>query len=653
MVRAGRSRVNAPGTPCYPHAMVRRARLIAVAAMFALAADIAYGAPSPDSPAEAFAVGRMLALEGDFAGALDLLHNVVEASPRDPYARLEVVNLALRMGRADEAARQARQAMAIAPADPDVLRPAAEALLAVADGSSQVLGEAREALEKLLLLRPEDPDALQALSRLYLASGDTQRAEEMLRRLAAAVPDSRPVANQLLHLMLQRGAKADAAALMREQLERDPDALEQRLGLADLLSDIGDHVGAVAVLRAAPGEQAAAADVQRRLAFELYRTGDVAAAKALVDVQLQAAPDARLRLFRALLLEEQGKDEEALRELETLHGELPSDPEVGLALARMLSRGDKPEEARTLLTELLTVLDNGTADRRNVADRARLELAQLLAQEERWDDVIAELGKLRGGVEGTAAAATLLRTDALVAQGHKEEALAQLVPASGLPPAALAAKRAEVLLGIGREKEAAQELAKLPAGLEGKGQAAEVYQRAGRHEQAIPLLVDLVAADPDSVELRFRLGAAYERSGKLGEAADTFQELLRRAPDNSMALNYLGYMWAEKRQNLPEALKLIRRALELDPENAAYIDSLGWVYFQMGELPQAVEQLEKAARMLPSDGTVQEHLGDALRALGKGVEARTAYRRALELGDTDSAQVRRKLDEVERDLPRQ
>ena len=635
--------------------MVRRALLIAASATLAslVAATAAPAAAPADSPTEAFVVGRMLLLEGDFAGALDLLQRVVEASPRDPYARLELAGVALRMGRADEAARQARQAIAMAPADPDVLRSGAEALLALAGDDPQVLTEARDALEKLLLLRPDDPDALQALSRIYLSGGDTRHAEEMLRRLAAAVPDARQVTSQLLHLMLQRGGKADAAALLRDLVARDPEALEQRLGLADLLSDLGDHAGAVAALRAAPGEQGKEADVQRRLAFELYRSGDVAAAKALVDAQLAAAPDPRLRLFRALLLEEQGKDEEALHELETLHGELPADPEVGLALARMLARGDKRDEARTLLEELLGMLEGSAGERRNVADRARLELAQLLAQDERWDDVLAQLAKVQGGAEGTAAAAALLRSDALVAQGHKEEALAQLVPASGLPPSALAAKRAEILLGLGREGEAAAELAKLPQGLEGKGQAAEVYQRAGHHAEAIPLLVDLLAADPESIELRFRLGAAYERSGKVAEATTTFQDLLRRAPDNSMALNYLGYMWAEKGQNLPEALRMIRRALELDPGNAAYIDSLGWVYFRLGELTQAVEELEKAARLLPADGTVQEHLGDALRAAGKSAEARTAYRRALALGDTDSAQVQRKLDEVERDLPRQ
>src|ERR1044072_9718393 len=118
MARARRSRVNAPAGACYPHAMRRRALLPAPSAPLALLPTPArsWAAPVPDSPAEAFAVGRMLALEGDFAGALDLLHRVVEASPRDAYARLELANLTLRMGRADEAAREARRARGVGAA---------------------------------------------------------------------------------------------------------------------------------------------------------------------------------------------------------------------------------------------------------------------------------------------------------------------------------------------------------------------------------------------------------------------------------------------------------------------------------------------------------------------------------------------------------
>jgi len=621
---------------------------------FALRASEAQTPPATgSSPTEAFVIGRMLVLEGDFGSARELLDRAAAAAPRDPYLRLELAGLALRMGRIDDATREARQALALAPDDPDVLRSAAEALLAVSDGDARLLEEARVALEKLLTLREEDPDALQALARLYSSAGERTRAEQMLRRLAAAAPDARQVTNQLLHLLLERGAKGEAAALLREQLARDPEALEVRLGLADLLSDTGDHANSVKVLREAPGDQAKQGDVLRRLAFELYRSGDVPAANALVDSLLAAGPDARLRLFRALLLEEQGKDDEALKELEILHGEIPADPEVGLSLARMLARGDKREEARAMLKELIADLSGGGPERRAVADRARLELAQLLAEEERWGEVVPILDDLDGRQPATRAAATLLRVDALVGLDRKDEALAQLEPAAGLPPQALAAKRAEVLLALGRDGDAARELAKLPPGPEGKGRAAQVYQSAGHHAEAIPLLLELLDADPGSVELRFRLGAAYERTGRVSEAASAFQTLLERSPDNSMALNYLGYMWAEKGENLPDALRMIRRAVELEPDNAAYIDSLGWVYYRLGDFAQAIEQLERAAHMLPADGTVQEHLGDALRAVGKLGEARTAYRRALALGDSDASKVQRKLEEVERDQPRQ
>lgn len=617
-----------------------------------VAAEMRAAAP-PATPTEAFAVGRMLVLEGDFAGALELLRKAADASPRDPYVRLELAALDLRMGRAEDAERQAREALALGPADADVLRAGAEDLLALAEGRPELLEAAQRELEKLLVLRPEDPEALQVLGRIYLSAGEPRRAEEMLRRLAAAVPDSRQVFNQLLHLLMQRGAKADAAGLLREQLEHDPESMELRLGLADLLSDTGDHAGAVTVLRAAPGTLGGEPEVERRLAFELYRVGDSAAAMALVDKLLAADPDPRLRLFRALLLEEANKDDEALRELERLHAELPTDPEVGLSLARILARGEKREEARALLQELLDGLEGGGPERRVIADRARLELAQLLAEEERWEEAVSQLDTIGNAAGSTRAAATLLRVEALIGLGRKDQALSLLGPASGLAPGALAAKRAEVLLALGRDQDAASELAKLPSGSEGKDRAAEVYQRSGHHAQAIPLLLELLQADPASVDLRFRLGAAYERIGKVPEAVTVFRELLASAPDYSMALNYLGYMWAEKGENLPEALRLVRRAVELDPDNAAYIDSLGWVYFRMGELGQAVEHLERAARLLPGDGTVQEHLGDALRAAGKIPEARTAYRRALALGDGDASQVQRKLEEVERDLQRQ
>jgi tetratricopeptide (TPR) repeat protein len=135
----------------------------------------------------------------------------------------------------------------------------------------------------------------------------------------------------------------------------------------------------------------------------------------------------------------------------------------------------------------------------------------------------------------------------------------------------------------------------------------------------------------------------------VGRAVDVFRDLITDFPDFHLALNYLGYMWAEQGANLEEAQSLVERAVSLDPGNGAYADSLGWVYYQRGEYEKALEHLRRAADVLPSDGTVQEHLGDVHLALGDPAAARDAYESALALGDVDrEGELERKLKAVER-----
>jgi tetratricopeptide (TPR) repeat protein len=106
-------------------------------------------------------------------------------------------------------------------------------------------------------------------------------------------------------------------------------------------------------------------------------------------------------------------------------------------------------------------------------------------------------------------------------------------------------------------------------------------------------------------------------------------------------------MYAERGENLQEALALIQRAVGLDPGNGAYIDSLGWVYYQLGEYDEAIVHLRQATNLVPGDGTVLEHLGDAYLALGDHGKARDAYRRALGLNLEDREKVQTKLEEVD------
>ena len=116
--------------------------------------------------------------------------------------------------------------------------------------------------------------------------------------------------------------------------------------------------------------------------------------------------------------------------------------------------------------------------------------------------------------------------------------------------------------------------------------------------------------------------------------------------DFAPALNYLGYMWAEQGENLDEALIMVQRAVSLEPNNGAYLDSLGWAYFRIGRYDSAREHLERAADLVGDDAVVFEHLGDLYLASGDPGQAEIAYRKALELGGENRSEVQRKLIEL-------
>ena len=145
----------------------------------------------------------------------------------------------------------------------------------------------------------------------------------------------------------------------------------------------------------------------------------------------------------------------------------------------------------------------------------------------------------------------------------------------------------------------------------------------------------------------FWLGASYERTGRGPEAETVLQGLLNIDPDFAPALNYLGYMWAEQGENLDQALLLVQQAVALEPDNGAYVDSLGWAHFQLGEYDQAREYLERAARIVGNDPVVLEHLGDLYQALGQLEDARRSYNRSLALEAENASEVQRKLDELD------
>ncbi|HEX2896436.1 MAG TPA: tetratricopeptide repeat protein [candidate division Zixibacteria bacterium] len=147
----------------------------------------------------------------------------------------------------------------------------------------------------------------------------------------------------------------------------------------------------------------------------------------------------------------------------------------------------------------------------------------------------------------------------------------------------------------------------------------------------------------DSVRLMFAIGSTLERTKRIKESSEMFEKILKLDPVHSPTLNYLGYMLADRGEKLEYAHDLIKKALELAPQNAAYIDSYGWVMYRLGKYDSAATYLEKAVN-LETDPIIFDHLGDTYKAMGKTDDARAWWQKALELEPTNDS-IREKLNE--------
>jgi tetratricopeptide (TPR) repeat protein len=169
------------------------------------------------------------------------------------------------------------------------------------------------------------------------------------------------------------------------------------------------------------------------------------------------------------------------------------------------------------------------------------------------------------------------------------------------------------------------------------------YTQRKHYDSAIQLYRRALERVPEQENLLFGLGAALERNGQFDESVDVFEKLIAKAPDHAPALNYLGYSLADKGVRLDDALEFIERALKVQPDNGAYLDSYAWVLFRLGRTEEAEEKLREALKYIKNDAIVYEHYGDILADLGKMQEAEENWRRALEL-EPGKASLQEKLN---------
>ena len=167
----------------------------------------------------------------------------------------------------------------------------------------------------------------------------------------------------------------------------------------------------------------------------------------------------------------------------------------------------------------------------------------------------------------------------------------------------------------------------------------------GDRTGAIALLEQVTKASPKDTGTLYALADIYVDAGRGNDAERTLRQIIASEPANANALNYLGYLLALRGERLDEAVSLVQQALKAEPENGAYLDSLGWAYFRRGDLDEAEKYLAAAAARLPENSEVQDHLGDLFARRGRMAEAVDAWTRALkgDSQDVDKATIEKKI----------
>ena len=449
------------------------------------------------------------------------------------------------------------------------------------------------------------------VARRFLQQGKTDRALKLLDRVAER-PDA-PGELHALHgvALTSVGRTADALKAYMRAAERPPVIVAVYQAVVRILADDRRTAEALPLLIRArksfatePGSLLDIADLYRVIGSADARwqvQAKAAALEVLAQVRSLKPEDPALALRLSDRYAQLGQADQAEAVLRELQERAPRNSAAVSRLAELYLRSGRiPEASRQL--EALRKIDPANPVTYYFLGVVALEEKQFERARNHFERAIL----INPGLEPA-------HTDlavALLSLLRPEEAVSVLDRARKEVPPSF---RIEYLSGVARSQ------------LKRFDQALEAYSAAeklGSTNQ--PPLTDH--------RFYFQVGALLERKGDETKSIEYLEKALELKPDYDDALNHLGYMWAEKGKNLPKARAMIEQALKAEPENPAYMDSMGWVLFKLGKHPEALDWLLKARqRMTEPDATVLDHVGDAAAACARWDLAREAWAASLKV----------------------
>ena len=531
-------------------------------------------------------------------------------------------------------------ALAFPAAAQDTEGAAGAYLAAQVAASENDFREAARWYDRLIQIGVNDPATLEGAVIAHLSLGDFERAAELSRQLVQQGGRSQTAYIALLTDQAKRG---DFAPLIADTLAgRSIGRLLDDLVMAwAALGDgrMSDAVAGFDKLATSPGLEAFGL---YHKALALASVGDFESADNILSGR-EAGTIALMRrgaIAHAQILSQLERNPDALALLEQAFG-TGADPQIDALRARLEAGEPVPYDVVTNpvdgIAEVFFTLS--TALRGEAEDGYTLIYARAAAY-------------LRPDhSEATLLAAGLL--ESLDQYALAGETYAKIAPDDPTYHVAEIG-RATTLIAEGKTDAALEVLQALTRShgqfIEVQAALADALRRQERFTDAIPVYTQAIDLVPEPEQRHWTLfysrGISNERAGNWPEAEADFRRALELNPDQPQVLNYLGYSFVDRGENLDEALGMIERAVAAQPDAGYIIDSLAWALFRLGRYEEAVEPMERAALLEPVDPVVTDHLGDVYWAVGRKLEARFQWHRALsfEPEEDEAIRIRRKLE---------
>lgn len=592
---------------------------------------------------------------GDFFNkAIENYRLAIKADPGASFLSEELSDLYIQSGRLREAVSDAEDILKQNPNDLNARRILARIYARLIGDSQQnrldesYLRKAIEQYQKIVEKDSKDTESWLMLGRLHKLAQSSPEAEKAYKQALENDPNNEDALTGLAMVYADLGDAKQAAELLKRAADKNPSG-RSLMSLASTYEQMREYALAAETLKKAiEVSPANAAELKRALARDLMLSDQSdQALKAYLDLAAEEPKDPEVQL-RISQIYRQKKDFAKAREAGNKAKELdPNSLEIRYSDVNLLEAEGKNAEAIALLKEIVdsTAKKSYSASERGNRVVLLERLGSMYRANEQFTPAVETFKQIADVDPDMASRGSLqiVETYRIAKDFAKAENEAKAALAKNSSDRAMRGMYAALLADQGKTEAAISEMKKLisdKADRETWISMAQVYEKAKRYAdmaKAIDEAEKLAQGKEEKEGIIFMRGAMYEKQKKYDEAEAEFRKVLAASPDNAAALNYLGYMLADRNVRLQEALELIKKALDNDPGNGAYLDSLGWVYYRLGRYPEAEAQLKLALDKTSRDPTVHDHLGDVYYKQGKIREAIGQWQASLKEWETTAS----------------